>query len=484
MVAGQRKTQGQWTADERKAANLDQRLKSLIMSHKLELRPTKDFEAKDNKVKAKLALLSLSASASKSSTVKNNGLIAEAYEWDEEEVSSNDNEMVEVKVLMALAEDNDAVSKKGARNSEWVKISMRKKILGVDELTEDPYSSGQKNLVFVKSLADDTKVSIPGVERPWLSNVEGFILPNHDTGRLLPAESQRNTTDPSVVVTDSSATDYDSTNESLVCSTPLPLLKKLDGAEPISGPKIIKSILRSRSTFKVETLKGVIINEPSSALAKDNKSSSASKVNSAPASKLTSVKIKDDPPLAITEKVRLEIEERRKRNSRRIMAAVEEGISKRLRAKEEEIMKIAKLNWALEEKVKSLCVENQIWRELAQTNEATANTLRNNLKQVLEQVIATNNNNNGATNYADADDVAEDAQSCCESNNNQENVNDECSSSGFNTNRLCKKCGKDEACVLLLPCRHLCLCTGCGSSENVCPVCKSVKNISVHVNMS
>ncbi|PWA95461.1 zinc ion binding protein [Artemisia annua] len=83
-----------------------------------------------------------------------------------------------------------------------------------------------------------------------------------------------------------------------------------------------------------------------------------------------------------TEKVRLEIEERRKRNSRRIIAAVEEGISKRLRAKEEEIIKIAKLNWALEEKVKSLCVENQIWRELAQTNEATANTLRNNLKQL------------------------------------------------------------------------------------------------------
>ncbi|GKF04414.1 hypothetical protein Tco_0035082, partial [Tanacetum coccineum] len=32
MVAGQRKPKGQWTADERKAANLDQRLKSLIMS--------------------------------------------------------------------------------------------------------------------------------------------------------------------------------------------------------------------------------------------------------------------------------------------------------------------------------------------------------------------------------------------------------------------------------------------------------------------
>ncbi|GJR20714.1 hypothetical protein Tco_0969241 [Tanacetum coccineum] len=55
---------------------------------KLELRPTKDFEAKYNKVKAKLALLSSGASTSKSSMVKNKGLVAEAYEWDKENVSS------------------------------------------------------------------------------------------------------------------------------------------------------------------------------------------------------------------------------------------------------------------------------------------------------------------------------------------------------------------------------------------------------------
>ncbi|GJT59223.1 hypothetical protein Tco_1002756 [Tanacetum coccineum] len=155
-----------------------------------------------------------------------------------------------------------------------------------------------KDLVFVKSLVDDTKVTIPGVERPWLSEAEGFILPNHDTGRILPYESQRNTTDHSVAVTDSSTTNYDSADESLVCSTPLPPLKKLDGAEPISGPKTIKSILRSKSTFKAEALKSVIINEPSSAPTKGNKSFSASKVHSAPAGKLKSVKIKDDPPLA------------------------------------------------------------------------------------------------------------------------------------------------------------------------------------------
>ncbi|GJU51904.1 retrovirus-related pol polyprotein from transposon TNT 1-94 [Tanacetum coccineum] len=201
-----------------------------------------------------------------------------------EEMLSDNNEMVEVKVLMALAEENNTVSKERARNGEWVKIFMRKciseqipskkkRILGVDQLTEDPSSSGQKDLVFVKSLADDTKVSIPGVKRPWLSEAEGFILPNHDTA-----------------------------DESSVCSTPLPPLKKLDGAEPTSGSKTIKSILRSKSTFKAKALKGVKINEPSSAPAKGNKSSSASKVNSAPAGKLKSVKIKDDHPLAICER--------------------------------------------------------------------------------------------------------------------------------------------------------------------------------------
>nr|GFB18870.1 hypothetical protein [Tanacetum cinerariifolium] len=59
--------------------------------------------------------------------------------------------------------------------------------------------------------------------------------------------------------------------------------EKLTGVEPDSGPKTIKSILKSKSTFKAETLKGFIMNEPPSAPARGNKSSSAFKTNSAPA---------------------------------------------------------------------------------------------------------------------------------------------------------------------------------------------------------
>ncbi|GJV80229.1 hypothetical protein Tco_1516099 [Tanacetum coccineum] len=304
------------TREEINAANLDQRLKSLIMS----VLPDDQMNFVINCLTVKstwddLILYHKGPSEVKESSVVDLKLCYNTFKFkeDEKEVSSDDNKMVEVKVLMTLAEENDAISKEGAKNGEWVKISMikciseqissqKKRIIGVDKLIEDPSSSRQKDLVFVKSSADDTKVSIPGVERPWLSEAEGFILPNHDTGRILPAESQRNTTDPSVDVTESSATDYDSSDESSVYSTPLPPLKKLDDVEPISGPKTIKSILRSKSTFKAETLKDVIINEPSSSPAKDNKSSSASKVNSAPTGKLKSVKIKDAPPLAIVMK--------------------------------------------------------------------------------------------------------------------------------------------------------------------------------------
>lgn len=184
-----------------------------------------------------------------------------------------------------------------------------------------------------------------------------------------------------------------------------------------------------------------------------------------------------------TEKVRLEIDERRKRYSRRMAAAVEENIIKKLRAKEEEIEKIGKMNSALEERVKSLCVENQIWRDLAQANEATANALRCNLEQVLAQV------QDEQQQQEHRELTADDAQSCCGSNYEEtspaaEERSAPAACGGDQRNRMCRSCGKEESCVLLLPCRHLCLCTVCGSSLHTCPVCNNSKTASVHVNLA
>ncbi|GKE23402.1 hypothetical protein Tco_1434914, partial [Tanacetum coccineum] len=208
---------------------------------KPELRPNKDFEAKYNKVKAKLALLSFGTSY-KSSMAKNKGLVAKAYEWDEEDVSSNDKEMIEVKILMALADDENVVHVNIKILKENKKL--RKELKELTSITKTWLNSSNK-----LNQSEDTKVSIPGAERPWLSKAEGFTLPNHDT-----------------------ATKYDSVDESIVYSILLPPMEKLAG---------------------------VTINEPTSTPSNGNKNVSASKRNSAPTSKLKNVKIKDEIPLSI-----------------------------------------------------------------------------------------------------------------------------------------------------------------------------------------
>lgn len=190
------------------------------------------------------------------------------------------------------------------------------------------------------------------------------------------------------------------------------------------------------------------------------------------------------------EKVRVEIEEKRKKQARRLVEAIDMEIMKKMKAKEEEMQKIARLNMALEDRVKSLYIENQIWRDVAQTNEATANELRSNLEQVLTQM----NDDGGGVNVAVVGD--EDAESCCGSNDygwrrvgkgaqdKEEGVMNEYRSGCSDKKRLCRNCGKEESCVLILPCRHLCLCTICGSTIHSCPICKCPKNASVHVNMT
>nr|GEU47213.1 hypothetical protein [Tanacetum cinerariifolium] len=68
-----------------------------------------------------------SESSSKSIQVKNKGLVVEAYEWDQEDVLLDENKKVEVKVLMALVDDEKiVVVMESARTSEWVQISIKR----------------------------------------------------------------------------------------------------------------------------------------------------------------------------------------------------------------------------------------------------------------------------------------------------------------------------------------------------------------------
>nr|GMD10335.1 BOI-related E3 ubiquitin-protein ligase 1-like [Ipomoea batatas] len=82
-----------------------------------------------------------------------------------------------------------------------------------------------------------------------------------------------------------------------------------------------------------------------------------------------------------TKKLRMELEERQKQEARILVAAIGEDVMKKVREKDEQIQTLGKLNFALQERVKSLYLENQLWRDLAQSNEATANSLRSNLEK-------------------------------------------------------------------------------------------------------
>lgn len=162
---------------------------------------------------------------------------------------------------------------------------------------------------------------------------------------------------------------------------------------------------------------------------------------------------------------RMELSQKRKQFSSQIIAALHESVSKQLKSKEEEMEQLRKLNWAMEERIKSLSVESNTWRYLAQTHEAAASALRANLEQVL-----ANQTEAGAAAAAD------DAESCCGDNFVP-------AESAGEWKRMCRNCGHGEPSVLLLPCRHLCLCSACGPVADACPICKCCRTGSVNVNL-
>ncbi|GKF71094.1 hypothetical protein Tco_0207208, partial [Tanacetum coccineum] len=97
-------------------------------NNQADLKFQKHYKAEYKKMKAKLALLEESPSSSqnlKTFQPKNKGLVAETFDWDEEEVSDEE-KVTQVKVLMDLTDDELTVGKSHVRNGKWVDITMRK----------------------------------------------------------------------------------------------------------------------------------------------------------------------------------------------------------------------------------------------------------------------------------------------------------------------------------------------------------------------
>ncbi|GJZ46552.1 hypothetical protein Tco_0594148 [Tanacetum coccineum] len=194
-------------------------------------------------------------------------VVAETFDWDEEEVF-DDEKVTQVKVLMALADDELTVGKSHACNGEWVDITIRKlnhalqeqlkeekkinekwltsskkvsqcisekipsqkkKVLGGELFTESSSKVNENKNLFVPASMRYDQEMVPKT-KDWVERLNpDNKLPNFNTGRILVPESQA--VNESLKLTETSNTPEDSEAEFL---TLLPPLKILQVASPSS----------------------------------------------------------------------------------------------------------------------------------------------------------------------------------------------------------------------------------------------------------
>jgi E3 ubiquitin-protein ligase BOI-like protein len=170
--------------------------------------------------------------------------------------------------------------------------------------------------------------------------------------------------------------------------------------------------------------------------------------------------------------------EKRQRYLRSLLNVIEEGISRSLRDKDLEMEKVNRRNMELEERVKQLKLEAHLWQSKARNHEAMVATLKSNLQQAVVQSKEKNREGCG-------DNEADDVESAHVDPNAEVNYAKPLRGSKDPRDQItCKICRKNVISILLLPCRHLCLCRDCEMTFDTCHVCHAIKNASVEVYMS
>ncbi|KAK7251835.1 hypothetical protein RIF29_35393 [Crotalaria pallida] len=186
--------------------------------------------------------------------------------------------------------------------------------------------------------------------------------------------------------------------------------------------------------------------------------------------------------LAQAEELRTTLAEKRQRHNRALLRAAEETVARRLREKEAEVEKATRRNAELEARAAQLRAEAQVWQAKARAQEAAAASLQAQLQQTMMAAGAggCHGGDDGGAGLSCAIDggQAEDAESAYIDPDRVEVV------SAAAARAKCKGCGKRVASVVVLPCRHLCMCAECDAHFRACPVCLTLKNSTVEVYLS
>ncbi|KAM3314342.1 hypothetical protein ACQJBY_033274 [Aegilops geniculata] len=145
---------------------------------------------------------------------------------------------------------------------------------------------------------------------------------------------------------------------------------------------------------------------------------------------------------AQSERMRQSILEKVQAKQFEALASVEDKILRKIRDKESEVQNINKRNLELEDQIKQMAGEVGAWQQRAKYNESMISALKYNLEQLMPK-----------------------------ENNHPKDLT------------ACRVCKSSEACMLLLPCRHLCLCKECESKLSFCPLCQSSKILGMEIYM-
>ncbi|ERN15486.1 BOI-related E3 ubiquitin-protein ligase 1 [Amborella trichopoda] len=173
------------------------------------------------------------------------------------------------------------------------------------------------------------------------------------------------------------------------------------------------------------------------------------------------------------EELRRALAEKRRKHCVALLGAIEEGVARRVREKEAEMQEATRRHAELEEQATQLRIETERWQSKARAQEAVVATLQMRLHQA--QALAQDHRGGGHVAFEGCgDSEVGDAESAFVDPRGGP-------SSGVG---LCRGCGRGEARVVLLPCRHLCLCTGCGAAVVACPLCNVPRSHSLEVFMS
>ncbi|XP_022776121.1 BOI-related E3 ubiquitin-protein ligase 1-like [Durio zibethinus] len=175
------------------------------------------------------------------------------------------------------------------------------------------------------------------------------------------------------------------------------------------------------------------------------------------------------------------IRDMNQRHTASFLAAIEKGISKKLREKDIELEIMNRKNRELVERIKQVTMEAHNWHYRAKYNESVVNVLKSNLQQVISQ---------GAEQVKEGfgDSEVDDAASYIDPNNflsiTVAAAKSVSRNHGMKEHMICRACKAKEVSILLMPCRHLCLCKDCDVLISVCPVCQVMKTAGVQVYLS